>query len=275
MLRRVQVYTLYGPSGTGKSFRAKLVAQKYKVDLIVDDGLLIHENQILAGKSAKKEKIPFTAIRTALFDERKHLEEVRNRLDKEQFSRILIIGTSKRMVEKIAHRLNLPPITKYISIEDIASKEEIELARHSRTKEGKHIIPVPGIEVQRKYSHIFLDSIKVFFRKSFPFGKKKEVFEKSIVTPEFSKKGKLTISESAMVQMIMHCVSDYNELITVGRIHLKNHSKGFIVHADISVPFGTHLPGMIHELQEHIITNIEEFTGITLSEVSITIGTIS
>ena len=37
----VKVYALVGRSGTGKSFRAQLVADKYHIPLIVDDGLLI------------------------------------------------------------------------------------------------------------------------------------------------------------------------------------------------------------------------------------------
>jgi adenylate kinase family enzyme len=48
-LRGIKTIALIGESGTGKSFRAKLVAQKYGIDLIIDDGLLIRDNRILAG----------------------------------------------------------------------------------------------------------------------------------------------------------------------------------------------------------------------------------
>ena len=37
-LRGVRVFALVGGSGTGKSFRAKLVAEKHGIDIIVDDG---------------------------------------------------------------------------------------------------------------------------------------------------------------------------------------------------------------------------------------------
>ena len=40
------VYALVGPSGTGKSFRAKLLAQKYGIEVIIDDGLLIQQDKI-------------------------------------------------------------------------------------------------------------------------------------------------------------------------------------------------------------------------------------
>jgi len=54
LIKGVRVYALVGASGTGKSFRAKLVAQKYGIDMIIDDGLLIRGDTLLAGRSAKK-----------------------------------------------------------------------------------------------------------------------------------------------------------------------------------------------------------------------------
>ena len=51
-LQGIQVYALVGKSGTGKSFRAKLLAEKIGVPYIIDDGLLIDDTTILAGRSA-------------------------------------------------------------------------------------------------------------------------------------------------------------------------------------------------------------------------------
>jgi hypothetical protein len=274
-LRKIQVFALVGKSGTGKSFRAQLIAVKYKIELIIDDGILIKENKILSGRSAKKEKIPFTAIRTALFDNPQHLYEVKTALEKEQFKKILLIGISKGMVDKIAKRLNLPPVMKYIQIEDIASKEEIESARRSRDLEGKHIIPVPAIEVKRNYSHIFFDSIKIFLKKQFQVSGKQKVFEKSIVTPEFSRRGELSISETALIQMIMHCIDEFDPRIKPERIILKKQIYGYNLRIIIRVPFGMELASSIHNLQQYIIQNIEKFTGITLKDVDITVGAIS
>ena len=100
-----KVFALVGRSGTGKSFRSKLVAEKYGIELIIDDGLLIRGDKIVAGKSAKKEQVFLKAIKTALFDEEAHRDEVTLALQRENFKRILIIGTSERMVAKIASRL--------------------------------------------------------------------------------------------------------------------------------------------------------------------------
>ena len=50
----MKVYAFVGPSGTGKSYRAQMVASANDIHYIIDDGLLINENEVLAGTSAKK-----------------------------------------------------------------------------------------------------------------------------------------------------------------------------------------------------------------------------
>ena len=116
VFQRIKVYALIGESGTGKSFRAKLVAQKYGIDYIIDDGLLIRDNRIVAGHSAKKEKTFMTAVKVALFDEKAHRDEVARKLQGEKSKKILVLGTSEKMVKKIAARLQLPPPMKFIKI---------------------------------------------------------------------------------------------------------------------------------------------------------------
>ena len=66
----IQVYALVGESGTGKSFKAKLLAQKYGINAIIDDGLLIVDDKIIGGKSAKSEKTYMGAVRVAVFDDK-------------------------------------------------------------------------------------------------------------------------------------------------------------------------------------------------------------
>ena len=159
------VFALVGESGTGKSFRAKLIAEKYGIDAIIDDGLLIQNDKILAGHSAKREKTYMGAVRVALFDDKDHRDEVAKAWKKARIKKLLILGTSEKMVMKIATRLQLPQPQKIIHIEEIASREEIEKAIKSRQVEGKHVIPVPSIEIKRNYSQIFSNSIKVFFQR--------------------------------------------------------------------------------------------------------------
>ena len=51
---KIKTYAFVGPSGTGKSYRAQLVANEKGISYIIDDGLLIKDNQVIAGVSAKK-----------------------------------------------------------------------------------------------------------------------------------------------------------------------------------------------------------------------------
>ena len=161
LFKGITVFALVGASGTGKSFRAKLLAQKYDINAIIDDGLLIQDDKILAGHSAKREKTFLAAVRAAVFDDKEHRDQIARALKKQSIKRLLILGTSEKMVQKIAMRLQLPPPSKIIKIEDIATQDEIDFAIRSRHIEGKHVIPVPALEIKRSYPQIFYDAIRV------------------------------------------------------------------------------------------------------------------
>ncbi len=273
-VKGVTVYALVGESGTGKSFRAKLLAQKYGIDVIIDDGLLIQDDKIIAGHSAKRESTFLAAVRVALFDDKEDRDAVARVLQKKKnVKKILILGTSEKMVNKIALRLQLPAPSKIININEIATQEEIDLAIRSRRIEGKHVIPVPAIEIKRSYPQIFYNTVKVFLRRK---NKKPDskIYEKSVVRPEFSKKGRIEISEAALSQMVMHCVSEFDKQIRVKKLTIKTDARGYRFIITIDVPFGMQLTGTIHSMQKYIIDNIERYTGILIEEVSIVIDKI-
>ena len=52
-MNNIKVYAFVGPSGTGKSYRAQMVANENNIHYIIDDGLFINDNEIIAGESAK------------------------------------------------------------------------------------------------------------------------------------------------------------------------------------------------------------------------------
>ncbi|MCR4713295.1 MAG: hypothetical protein K5751_02830 [Treponemataceae bacterium] len=273
-VKGVTVFALVGESGTGKSFRAKLLAQKYGIDIIIDDGLLIQDDKIIAGRSAKKEKTFLAAVKIALFDDKSHRDDIAKALQKmKNIKKILILGTSEKMVNKIALRLQLPAPSKIIHIEEIATQEEIDKAIRTRRIEGKHVIPVPAIEIKRNYPQIFYNTVKVFLKRKNKNSSK--IFEKSVVRPEFSKKGRISISEAALSQMVMHCVNEFDKQIRVKKLTIKTDTQGYRFIITIDVPFGTQLTGKIHSMQQYIIDNIEKFTGILIEEVSIIIDKIT
>ncbi|MCL2800986.1 MAG: alkaline shock response membrane anchor protein AmaP [Treponema sp.] len=293
-LKRKKVFALVGGSGTGKSFHAKIVAQKYRVDFMIDDGLLIKDNRILAGHSAKKEHSFMAAVKVALFDDKTHRDEVARKLQTEKFKRILLLGTSEKMVHKIAARLQLDAPFKIIKIEDIASQEEIDKAIRTRRIEGKHVIPVPSMEIKKNYPNIFYDAIKIFKRRMAPgkpmtanripadsagvpsgIGPLPTLHEKSLVRPEYSKHGRVFISEGALIQFVTHCVDEYETNIKIKKILVKNTEMGYRLVITIDVPYGIQLGGNIQDLQQYVIDNIERYTGILIEEVNIIIDKIT
>jgi hypothetical protein len=276
LIKGIRVYALVGESGTGKSFRAKLVAQKYGIDMIIDDGLLIRGDTLIAGRSAKKEQLYMAAVKTALFHDKDHRDEVARALQRQRFRKILIIGTSEKMVFKICERLQIPHPVKIIKIEDIASREEIEKAQRSRKVEGKHVIPVPALEIRRNYPSIFYDSVRVFLKRNFGAAPTRpRVYEKSVVRPEYSKRGRVSISEAALSQMVIHCVDEYDDSLRVRRLAVHSDTQGYRITIVLEVPFGTKLASNAHALQEYVIDNIERYTGILIEEVSIVIDRFS
>ena len=126
---KIKVYAFVGPSGTGKSYRAQMVAGEYNIHYIIDDGLFIKDNEVIAGNSAKKAPTKIETVKHALFLTEQEKIEIKKAIKKYKPESILILGTSDNMVDKIAENLGLPKIEKKIYIEEIATREEMETAK--------------------------------------------------------------------------------------------------------------------------------------------------
>lgn len=269
-----KIYGLVGATGTGKSFRAFLIADKYNIDYIIDDGLLIKDQKIIAGKSAKKEPLRITAIKRAIFNETKHAREVRKTLYREHYKNLLIIATSELMLNRIIERLHLPKPTKIIKIQDISTEEEIEKARKSRKKHGKHVIPIPMLEVKKKYPNIVLHAIHFFIDepKGFFFRKKKKrLIEKTIVRPIYGNDGTISISETALVQMVSHCIAEYSTSIKLLKVIVTELDEGYHLNLKLAIDYKLNDSKIIKDIQNSIRNKIEEFTGIPIYKVDINI----
>lgn len=269
-----KVYGLIGAPGTGKSFRAFLIADRYNIEFIIDDGLLIKGQKIIAGKSAKKEQYHVTAVKRAIFHEHRHAREVRKALWREKFLSVLILATSENMLNKIIKRLHLQKPYKIIRIEDIATEEEIRLAQKNRLKYGKHVMPIPLMEVKKIYPNIVLHAIHMFVNepKGLFFKKtKKRLIEKTIVRPNFGINGNITISETALLQMVSHCIVEYSKSIKLLKVSIIESDNGFALTLDISVDYSMNMPDTIKNIQNIVKNKIEEFTGIPILKVDINI----
>ena len=122
----MKVYALVGQSGTGKSYKAHTLASEMGIEYIIDDGLFIKGNKIIAGVSAKKESTKIAAVRRALFIHPEHAREVREAIRQVEPESVLILGTSARMINRIISRLDLPPVQEIIRIEALQPEEKLE-----------------------------------------------------------------------------------------------------------------------------------------------------
>ena len=194
MLDKIKVYAFVGPSGTGKSYRAQMVAGENNINYIIDDGLLINENDVLAGVSAKKAPTRIETVKKAIFLDKQDRENMKQALEKYKPESILILGTSDDMVQKIATNLGMNKPEKTIYINEVATDTEMETAKRIRTTEGKHVIPVPTFEIKKDFSGYLLDPLQIF--KSKGRGTEPYIAEKSIIRPTFSYLGNFKIGRA-------------------------------------------------------------------------------
>ena len=176
------------------------------------------------------------------------------------------------MVLKISRRLGLRRPQHFIRIEDIANAGEISAAAKAR-EVGGSTIPVPSVEVGRSHSRIIVDAVHVAL--SGRLGRPRPGFEKTIVRPQYSGGGKVSISRSAVRQMVQHCIAEYDSSVVVRKITISPGPDGMGIELVVALPYGTQIAGNLHELRSYIKGNIERFTGIFLRHVSITVAQIT
>ncbi|WP_309385959.1 hypothetical protein [Cerasicoccus frondis] len=273
-LRGMRVYALVGKAGTGKSFRARLIADSRRISAIIDDGLLIHHGKIVAGHSAKRETTYMAAVKTAMFHHAEHREAMRTALRTAKLDGILLLGTSEKMVRRNCLTLGLPEPCEILKIEDIATREEIETAQRERNS-GKHIIPIPVIEVQQAYPKLWARSLKVWFERGMCKLTQNKSYDKTVVRPRFNPKGSITISETALTQMILHCMLESAPELTARKIKIKETPEGFRIQMKVSLPFGQEAIQTCADLRDYIIRQVENYTGIHIEEFAIQIDSVT
>lgn len=266
---RITVYAFVGPSGTGKSYRAGLVASENGINFIIDDGLFIKDNEIIAGNSAKKAPTKIETVKHALFMENKEKEDILKAIKKYKPEKILILGTSDNMVKKIAENLGLPEISKFIYISEIATEEEMQTAKRIRTTEGKHVIPVPTFELKKDFSGYILDPLQIF--KSKGKGAKPYISEKSIIRPTFSYLGNFTISDSVFRQIIDYMADKTEAIYKIAKTRVDTTEDGENIYIEVIILYGYNIMDMVSEFKMKVRKEIERLTAMNVQSIDVVV----
>lgn len=263
----MKIVAFVGPSGTGKSHRAQMVARERNIDYIIDDAILIHKNKVIAGVSAKKAETKIESVKRALFSMPGQVEEIQAVIKKEKPKSILILGTSDDMVEKIVKNLNLPEIEETVYIEDVSTPEQIAMARSIRMSEGKHVIPVPTFEIKKDFSGYLLDPLQIFKWKG--KGTTPYMTEKSIIRPTFSYLGGYTISDN-VIRIIAEKVANETEgIYKLQRVKVDSYNNGIVIYIDLILEYGQVLRDLMKEYKEKAKKEIDRLTAMNVLDIQI------
>ena len=266
-VNRLKVYAFVGPSGTGKSYRAQMVASERNINFIIDDGLLIKDNEVIAGESAKKAETKVATVKHALFYEESEREPVIKAFKKYRPESVLILGTSDGMVQKIASNLGLPEISETIYITDVATEEEMKTARRIRVTEGKHVIPVPTFEIKKDFSGYLLDPLQIF--KSKGKGQKPYISEKSIIRPTFSYMGKFTISDLVFRQILEYLAAQTPAIHRIMKTRVENFGEGARIYIEVSIVYGFNVKDGLNAFTAKARKEIEKLTAMNVVDLEV------
>ena len=265
----IKTYAFVGPSGTGKSYRAQMVASERGIKFIIDDGLLIKENEVVAGISAKKAATKIETVKKALFNNQEEAREIKKAFLKYRPESILILGTSDNMVEKIRENLGLPEFTETIYITDVATEEEMAEAKRIRQTQGKHVIPVPTFEIKKDFSGFILDPLQIFKYKgkdSTPY-----ISEKSIIRPTFSYLGNFKISDTVFRQIIEYLGKKTNSIhrINRARIDKNENQEGINIYIEVVIVYGYNIVEELKNFKKRCKKEIENLTAMNVETLDI------
>ena len=230
-------------------------------------GLLINENEVVAGTSAKKAPTKIETVKKALFMRQEEQAEIRRALRKYKPEAILILGTSDDMVDKIVSNLGLPEISERVYIRDVATEEEMQTAKRIRQTEGKHVIPVPTFEIKKDFSGYLLDPLQIF--KSKGKGAKPYISEKSIIRPTFSYLGKFTISDTVFRQIIEYIGNKSEGIYKVTRVRITTVEQTVDIYVEVLLNYGYNMVEAMKEFKIKSKKEIEQLTAMNVGQIDI------
>lgn len=266
----MKVYGLIGKSGTGKSYQAMNLCKQLNIESIIDDGLFICRNKVMAGVSAKRQPTKVGAVKTALFHTDEHMEEVKAKIKQIKPSSILIIGTSDGMVDKIVKRLELPRIGKRIYIDDITTEADRALAKKHREEMGQHVIPAPTFQLKGQFSGYFMMPMRMLLKELGAINIK-DISEKSVVRPTYSYLGDYKISQRVMADIVECVKRETPGVEDIGKVAVVKVNDGINVFVTANLKFGVNLPETAKTFQENAVKKIEEMTAFNINKMDLEI----
>ncbi|MDD2426926.1 MAG: hypothetical protein PHR37_01195 [Eubacteriales bacterium] len=272
-LENIAVISFVGQSGSGKSTAAIRIAREYRIEYIIDDGLLIHGSTIVAGTSAKRAETKMESVRRAIFDDPSRAENMRRTLCEHMPPALMIIGTSDAMLEKICNNLWLnQPVIK-LRIEDVTTEEERNQARQTRLSEGKHTIPVPSMEIKHDFSGYFTEPLQRLRQRLDRSQSYSNSFnpeqEHTVVRPTFSTLGNFSISDEAMKQLISLLSLQVEGVEQVVDTKIRKESYGIIISLDLSIIYGSSAQEILTEVQIAVSEGVEFYTSINVLAINV------
>ena len=298
----MEVYTLTGPSGTGKSFRAMDICKEFNIDGVIDDGLFIYKGTVIAGESAKRAGTKVGAIKAAIFNDEEKAGKVAAAIKAKRPESILVLGTSDEMADLIIERLEINRFKKgrfkkiagpgkrvfgkdnskgdrlrstktkgakgdvhRIYIEDITTEEERMEARKQRKNYGKHVIPAPAMELKRSFAGYFLDSLGLFK------GRAHATAERTVVRPTYSYYGDYILSDKVITDICEIAAEDEPAIKGVIMVNQEPSPEDYIINIALKISSRCSLWDDVMKYQKKVNDMVEEMTAFNVSEVNIEI----
>ena len=266
----MKIYTLVGKSGTGKSFHAMELCRRLQIEAIIDDGLFIYQNTVVAGVSAKRDATKIGAVKTALFQDDAIRDEVAAAIAEKKPTSVLILGTSVGMTDKIILRLGLLPDEEALNqverifIEEITTEEERAAARQQRDKQGKHVIPAPALQLKRNFAGYFLDPLRIFRGKD-----SGAAAERTVVRPTYSYMGEYFVDERVLEDIVICVAWQMPGVSSVIRVVQDPRPEAFCLSVAIKVRAGSPIWETASRLQEEISEQVERMTAFNVTCVDV------
>lgn len=262
----MQIYGLFGQSGSGKSYTAKHIAEALETDWIIDDGLLIWRGHIIAGESAKFEKTKMGAVKRAIFTDPSHKEDVRCALERVPAEgTILVIGTSRKMIERICTNLRLTAPITWVPIEEMISREEISLAQNFR-QYGMHAIPINETKIQETKMGRLLARIRFAPRPSM---ESQASLARTIVNPPFAG-GAIHVHPRAIRDSILYLIAEQNHAFRVDKVSI-NLGDVPLIHLRVKAIYGYPIQDAAPKLLSSVRNYLSSFLGLSLVQVELVI----